>query len=382
MKQVLKLIADLLLTLVCVALFFLLIYVLTTTSKASDYTYLDSTFRAMEKRAYGGSVDFRNRIFYITQDVNLPRILSDNKTKTFEINNLCVKGAGLKATASNWDDEHNYQTNRTFVLRNINIYSADVGLIIQGSHRSYFENISTWSCRKGGSFELCLEGYAVNLQEHQSRDTGFYVGWSRGLPGATWSNSQSNNFRINGFRSYGAGNSIALIFESVSGCYVTNLTNEGAGCNIFLKVTAQGSTVMKDFYASGFHIECQNKTAVVQAECYGYTMYTFENIFAHVGNVLIDASGTGLITVKNIFYQPYNTLWKYPCLMFAHQRPDDNTVWWQFENCNTLSNYRSYYNDIYWINDAKHCKPRPFAPGQITNNSGSNRLKEIPFILN
>jgi hypothetical protein len=381
-KKIGKTIIDLGLTMAALALLFFFLWLLSATAKASDYTFLDSTFRAMEKREYGGAVDFKNRVFNITQNVNLPRIGTDNKTKVFTIENLCVKGAGLIAASKDWNDEHNYQTNRTFNLRNINIYNADAGLTIQGSHRSYFENVCAWNCRKAGSFELCLEGYAVNLQEHQCRDTGFYIGWSRNLPGATWANSQSNNFRINGFRSYGVGNSIALLFESVSGCSVTNLTNEGAGCNIFLKVSAQGSTVMKDFYAAGFHIECENKRCVVLSECYGYSMFTFENIFAQVGNVFCEASGTGLVTIRNIFYQPYNAGWKKPCLMFSHQRPDDNTVWWVFDNCNTLSSARSYYNDIYWINDATHCKPRPFSTGQQTNNSGSNRLKEIPFVLN
>lgn len=360
---------------------FVIVAALSLSAKADDWSYLDSTFRAMEQRTSGGMFDGKCRTFVITKDLQLPKIGKDNKTKTFVIENLTVKGGGLIASATDWNDLHNYQTNRTFILRNINIYSADVGMWIQGSHRSTFATVSFWSCRVGGKFELCLEGYAEQLQEHQCRDTGVYVGISR-LAGSTESNSQSNNFRINGFRSYGAGNSIALIYHGVSGGLVTNLTNEGGGCRIFLLVNSNGGRFMKDFRASQFHIECANKESVIKIIGGGYANYYFSDIFPQVGNYLIDAEGSGFtVNVSNLFYQPYNTGWSVPYIKFAHKSAPNGDIWWNIVDCVTLDNIRTYYDPAYWKTGNGYNMPNPFSSGQQTNNRGSNRLREIPYIL-
>jgi len=362
-------------------LFFALIAFASATF-ADDWQYLDSTFRAMEtKKECGGVFDGKQRTFNITKPVNLPKIGKDNKTKTFYISNIVVKGAGLIAPASDWKDMHNFQTNRTFIFDNVNIYNADIGMLIQGSHRSTFKNISFWSCRTGARFELCLEGYAEQMQEHQCRDTGVYVGISK-LSGCTESNSQSNNFRINGFRSYGAGNSIALIYHGVSGGVVTNLTNEGGGCKWFLLINSNGGRFMKDFRAENFHVECANKEAVVKIIGGGYANYYISDIFPQVGNYLIDAEGNGFtVNVSNLLYQPYNTGWVVPYIKFAHKSQPNGEIWWNIVDCVTLDNIRTYYDAQYWKVASGYSMPNPFSAGQETNNRGSNRLRETPYIL-
>ena len=87
-------------------------------SNNKDWVSLDSTFRAMEARKGGGSNDFKNRIFNISQSVNGPRRTGD--VKVFTIDNLILKGAGLYCKAADINDA-GVQTNRTFLFHSLNI---------------------------------------------------------------------------------------------------------------------------------------------------------------------------------------------------------------------------------------------------------------------
>jgi len=371
LKKTFEIIAAILFILLMIG--FVVLLTLPAKSANKDYRFLDSTFRAMEAKPAGGFYDGKGRVFYPDANVALPRIGTDNKTKTFLINNITVYNYGLIATAVDWVDMHNCQTNRTFILNNVNFYNqANIGLLIEGSHRSTFNNLSFYNCRVGAKFILCLEGYATQLQTHQTKDTGVFVGYGN-CNGCTNYNSQSNNFRIEGFRDYGTGKGIALIYKGVSGGVVTSLTNEGHGRDVFLQVDASGSNFMKDFTASHFHIECFNQTAVIEAKPNGSKFY-FSDFFPQAANTIISAKGLGSIYVQSIYYIPTNGN------KFQNLSGESGSLWWQFTDCEATN--RTIYNDANWIIGNGSTKPRPFAPGQTTNNSGSNRLYEIPCFTN
>lgn len=375
MKAALKKSLEIISAILFILLMIGFVVLLTMPSKAAnkDYAFLDSTFRAMEKKPAGGFYDGKGRVFYPDANVALPRIGADNKTKTFVINNITVYNFGLIGTAVDWNDMHNYQTNRTFIFNNVNFYNqSNTGLIIEGSHRSTFNNLSFYNSRVGAKFILCLEGYATQLQTHQTKDTGVFVGYGI-CNGCTNYNSQSNNFRINGFRDYGTGKGIALVYKGVSGGVVTSLTNEGGGRDVFLQVDATNSNFMKDFSASHFHVECYNKTAVIQALPNGSKFY-FSDFFPQAANTLVSGKGLGSIYVNSVYYIPTNGN------KFQNLSGENGSLWWQFTDCEATN--RTIYNDANWIIGNGSTKPRPFAPGQTTNNSGSNRLYEIPCFTN
>ena len=372
MKAALKKTFEIIAAILFLSIIIALLVLLAMPAKANnkDYVFLDSTFRAMEQKKAGGIYDGKGRVFYPDKNVQLPRILSDNKTKVFVIENITVYNYGLISECATWQDLHNYQTNRTFIFRNVNFYDSQNGLIIEGSHRSYFQNISFYNCRTGGKFILCLEAYAIQLQTHQTKDTGVFIGYGT-CQGCTNYNSQSNNFRIEGFRDYGTGSGIALIYKGVSGGVVNSLTNEGGGRDVFLKVDASGSNFMKDFTATNFHIECSNKTAVIDARPNGSKFY-FDLFFPQVANTVISAEGLGSIYVNRIVYNPGNK--------FRNLSGVSGSLWWQFTDCESTN--RSIYNLANWVIDNKSTQPKPYSPGQTTNNSGSNRLYEIPCFTN
>jgi hypothetical protein len=333
-----------------------------------DYKYLDSCFRKMET-VYMKKIDFNGRQFYPDKKVKGPRDL-DKKEHVWTITNASFNNFGIDMSATSWDDAHNTQTFRTFNMEHINFYNCDVGIIIQGSHRSHFDQVSAYGCRVGGYFELCLEGMATQLQAHTFRDTGFYVGWCFNLAGANRENSQSNNFKIYGFRSYGAGTGTALIYNCVYGGVVEGLCDEGYGCDVFLLIDAANSTTMKLFKASGFgDIECHNNEAVVKVIGNGTWVY-LEDFYVQVANCLVSGQGnSSTIFVKGL---PDTNV----DITFSNLGQGVNSLWWKFEEFKAKNG--TIYNDANWLIDKNHSKPPPYAPGQTTNNSGSNRLYEIP----
>lgn len=384
MKAAIKKTVEIIITVIVLALIicmgFLLVMAKPAKAQNKDYQFLDSTFRAMEIKKAGGQYDGKGRVFYPDRNVNLPRVLPDNKTKVYVIENITVYNSGLISESATWNDLHNYQTNLTFILRNINFYNSKTGLVIEGSHRSSFYNLSFYNCNTGARFILCLEGYAEQLQSHQTTDTGIYIGYGT-CQGCTNYNSQSNNFRINGYRDYGTGTGYGLIYHGVSGGIVTSLTNEGGGRDVFLQVNARGSNFMKDFTASNFHIETPNKKCVIEALPNG-SKFHFNTIYPQCGNVVIRGEGLGSIYVSGIVYNPNNPGpgGKHATNMFQNLSGSSGSLWWNFQDSEVYN--RSIYDDGNWIIDSKSTKPRPYSTGQTTNNSGSNRLYEIPCFTN
>mgnify|MGYP003336029446 CR=1 FL=1 len=333
-----------------------------------DYRYLDSTFRKMETVAMK-EVNFNGRQFSPDAPVKLPKV-TDQKNHVWTIRNLIVVGNGLDGSATNWEDAHNYQTFRTINIENATFYNCDVGLIIQGSHRSYFKQLSFYDCRVGARFQLCLEGMATELQAHLFKDTGIYVGWGFNMAGANRENSQSNNFRIYGFRSYGIGTGTALIYNCVYGGLVEGLCDEGWGCDVFLLIDATNSTTMKSFTARQFgDIECHNNDCVVKVIGNGTRVY-LSDFYFQVANIVVSGGGNN----SSIYIsQLMNTNVD---LKYKNAGTGVNTLWWRFEDVDAKNG--SIYNDANWVIDAKNSKPNPYAVGQTTNNSGSSRLYEVP----
>lgn len=346
----------------------LLIFAYAAYADNKDYKYLDSCFRKMET-AYMKEINFNGQKFYPDKVVKGPRVL-DQKEHIWTIRNASINNYGIDMSAPSWDDAHNFQTFRTFNMDNINFYNCDIGILIQGSHRSHFNQLSAYGCRVGGRFELCLEGMAFQLQAHTFRDTGFYIGWCFSLPGSNRENSQSNNFRIYGFRSYGSGTGTALIYNCVYGGLVEGLCDEGWGCDVFLLVNATNSTTMKSFTARQFgDIECHNNECVVKVIGNGTKVY-LSDFYVQSHNCLVSGEGNS----SSIFVSGMGDT--NVDVTFSNLGKGTNTLWWNFQNFKAKNG--SIYNDSNWLIDSKHSKPNPYSPGQTTNNSGSNRLYEIP----
>lgn len=347
-------------------------------TKLTDNEYIDSCFRWLEKKSTGGSVKLQAKEYILTKDVILPQMIKNTVRKKFliDMNGAKILNFGFTDTARTWQTIHNVNTFRSFVIRNGEFNGAkQTALKIQGCQMNNFENLVFAGCKTGGYFGLCLQTQMDLIEENQCRDTGVYIGLAQGI-GCDASNSQSNNVTLTTFRSFGAGNAMALIADQVSGCRFVNLTNEGAGSKYFLYVNGKNSNWMKSFIAQDLHIETENRVACIYAYLDGYARFTFENIWAQHGNILVDGYGTGTIYVNDIVYQPNIPTDKYPTLKCKNNGGESSPLWWQFTDC-TRYGGKPFKDPFYWILQQGTSIPKPFADGQVSNNNGVNRLKEI-----
>lgn len=349
-------------------------YMVKAVAPNKDDLYLDSCFRWLEKMPSGGTTRIRAKEYTLTRDVILPQMINKTTRKKFiiDMNGAKIFKYGFKDTATTWERIHNVNTFRSFIIRNGEFNGSDVGLFVQGCQMNIFENLVFAGCRTGAKFGLCLQTKMDLIEENQNVDTGVYIGCAVGI-GCDASNSQSNNVTLTTFRSFGAGNAIALIADRVSGARWTNLTNEGAGAKYFLYVNGQNSNWMKSFIAQDIHIECENRIACIYSYVDGYANFKFSNIFAQHGNLLIDGYGTGINVIDNINYMPNIAADKYPNLAF---RNHGTGIWWQFVDCIRYGG-KPYTNNFYWVTGNGATVPTPSTPGQLNCNYGAARCFEI-----
>lgn len=341
----------------------------------SDAIYLDSCFRWLEKKPSGGTTRLKQKVFMPNVKVLLPQVTGTVSRRKFiiDMQGSVIKGNGFFDGSPDWRKMHETNTFRSITIINGEFNNCDIGLVVQGAQMNDFTCLTFAGCRVGARFELCLQTNIGNIELNQCIDTGMYIGISW-QPGCTNYNSQSNNTRVNLVRCFGRGTETAVIFKGVSGCSISNCTIEGGGATIFLMVDGKNSNFVKSFYADGFHIEGECKRAVVYARVDGYGTFTFSNIYPLIGNVIVEAEGTGTIRINDLHYHPAGN-WKYGHNYFKSNSPESGPLWWEFNNCQRAGG-RPFSDNYYWITTDGGNKPKPFVPDQVNNNYGSNRLKE------
>lgn len=347
--------------------------------KNSDYKFIDSCFRWVEERPTGGSIRLRAKEYDLGgDDVLLPQVTGTSKSRRkfmIDLNGAIIRNGAFTDGNPDWNKMHDLNTFRSFTITNGEFNGQkNIALNIKGAQMNTFENLVFAGCRYGGKFELCLQTYARCIETNQCQDTGVYFGIGT-CAGCEPHNSQTNNVTLETYRDFGAGTAYALVFDGVSGCRAVGLTNEGKGSKVFLTVNGKGSNWMKSFYATDIHIEAQNSISTIMAYPDGYANFNFGNIYAQYGNLLIDGYGTGIIRVDGICYQPYNITWKYSNLKFRHNGSESAPLWWEFSNCVRYGG-KPMSDPFYWVVAPGSSIPKPFAPGQVSSNNGSARLKE------